>query len=258
MIGVSFLNWPQRLSLILAIGLSANTLTAGASAACQLENTLFSACDGAIKAKLVVLPRSLDPGLDGNRRITVTGTYSSGDRYGIEGLALEQGQIVSSRFQKWDGGLLIDANGTPKLVNVAQVSWLNKDFNLKDTQSRRNFLVQAKAMGASFIQSHLLISDGVLDTRQLENAPRFQRRILYSNLEGQLSLFDSGTRSLTLFEAARELHTEHDAHMALNLDMGSYDFCQIETEDEKQNCGTLVSASDSRLTNLLQFTIEAQ
>jgi len=229
---------------------------ANATAKCVEQDTLFSSCEGSVNAELLVLPQ--EPGTTSDaasRIVTVTGTYSSGDRFGIEGLALKNGQVISSRFQGWDGGLLITRDGTPSIANVARLNLLNESYNLKNKTERTAFVNAAKTEQASFIQSHLLITDGRLDTREVEGAPKFQRRILYSDKMGALSLYDSGTRRLTLFEAAKELHETHKAHMALNLDMGSYDFCEITTLDSVKICGVLASSEDSRLTNLLRFTI---
>jgi len=225
-----------------------------AAADCSQENTLFSPCSGNVKVELVVLPSDDQASPPNRRRITVTGTYSSGDRFGIEGLALKNGIAASKRFQKWDGGLLIDAEGTAQIVNVGQVRLAGTLYNLRDSAQRSSFLEAAKNQKISFIQSHLLITNGTLDTREVSGAPRFQRRILYTDTSGKISLYDSENRALTLYEAALELHTEHNAQMAFNLDMGSYDFCEIETSDSSQSCGIIRSASDERLTNLLRFT----
>lgn len=235
--------------------LGLTTLAAQAGANCAPQDTLFAPCQGDVKVELLVLPNDVVPAPAQRRRITVTGTYSSGDRFGIEGLAIKNGMTASKRFQKWDGGLLIDAAGHAQIVNVAAVPLGLKTFNLKDKTDRPEFLSEASTQKISFIQSHLLITDGNLDTREVAGAPRFQRRILYSDKAGNISLFDSGNRALTLFEAASELHKTHNAHMALNLDMGSYDYCQIENGTSSVACGIIRSASDTRLTNLLQFTI---
>ena len=50
--------------------------------------------------------------------LVVTGTYSSGDRYGIEGLAMVDGQVVSHRFQGWDGMALFTPTGEVSLHNA--------------------------------------------------------------------------------------------------------------------------------------------
>lgn len=254
MIGVNLRHIQRSVAAIALAAGAAFGVSAGAE--CTLKNTLFSPCEGSVNAELLILPSEIGITTPAAaRRITVTGTYSSGDRFGIEGLALKDGVVVSARFQKWDGGLLIDADGRTRIVNVSRLSHGGKTYDLKDKADRRAFLNVAKTEKTSFIQSHLLITDGNLDTRKVDGARKFQRRILYSDATGALSLYDSGARSLTLYEAALELHRDHGAHMALNLDMGSYDFCQIEAEDQVNSCGILASAQDARLTNLLRFTI---
>jgi len=235
----------------------ASALASSAAADCAKEHTLFTACEGTVNAQLLVLPQEPSTTFhSASRIVTVTGTYSSGDRFGIEGLALKDGEVISSRFQGWDGGLLISPDGTPQIVNVARLKLHNERYNLKSSADRSAFVKAAKTEKTSFIQSHLLITEGRLDTREVEGAPKFRRRILYSDSQGAISLYDSGTERLTLYEAARELFGNHNAHMALNLDMGSYDFCQIVTENHVENCGVLASETDSRLTNLLRFTIQ--
>ncbi len=244
----------RKIIAISASILGLTSLAAQAAADCAQENTLFSPCSGDVKVELVVLPSNDQTSPPNRRRITVTGTYSSGDRFGIEGLALKNGIAESKRFQRWDGGLLIHSNGTAQIVNVGSIKLNGISYNLRDTTQRASFLANAKRQKISFIQSHLLITNGALDTREVSGAPRFQRRILYADASGNISLYDSKNRALTLYEAALELHKNHGAHMAFNLDMGSYDFCEIETGDSSQSCGIIRSASDERLTNLLRFT----
>jgi hypothetical protein len=44
--------------------------------------------------------------------------------------------------------------------------------------------------------------------------------------------------------------------MALNLDMGSYDYCQRATDGVESSCGGLSRNDTGKLSNLLILTLE--
>ncbi|MEO0342973.1 MAG: succinate dehydrogenase [Pseudomonadota bacterium] len=183
--------------------------------------------------------------------LVVTGTYSSGDRLGVEGLAVMSGEVKSRRLQDWDGVLILGNDGQPQMFNARRVEFANELFNIKDHDQAFELLDLVAEHGASMMQSHLLISNGVLDLRQLVNAPVFYRRIFYVTHDGGFGVWQSPSR-LTLYDAAVQLQDELRPKMALNLDMGSYDFCR----KANQECGRLTVSID-QLTNLLTFTNKA-
>jgi len=87
---------------------------------------------------------------------------------------------------------------------------------LRDRAQRRAFVARAKQLGLSAIQSHLLITDGALDVRNVSGAPRFRRRILFSYADGSYGIL---------------------------------------TQDGRENsCGTLDRSRTAKLSNILVFT----
>lgn len=226
--------------------------------AARLPGLRVISCQGAVKTALRILPQDL-PQI-GKNSLTVTGTYSSGDRFGIEGLAIRNGEVISHRFQKWDGVLLIDATGGVSLHNVRRVNFGGRDFNLRDTTQRRDFLDLARQTKLSLLQSHLLISDGVLDLRDVADAPLFKRRMIFQDGQGRFGLYET-EGAQTLYAAALEAQSKFQPEMLFNLDMGAYDYCFASRVTEGQvtntDCGNLLVPVE-RLTNLLEFILPAE
>lgn len=215
------------------------------------SGVLVSSCDGHISTSLRILPD--DPQSDATTQITVAGAYSSGDRFGVEGLSIRNGEVISNRFQSWDGILLIDANGVVSLHNVRRVLARSQVFNLKNVPERQAFIALAKQQNLSLIQSHLLISEGELDVRNIPTAPRFVRRFLLTDVSGDFVLYETQT-AMTLFDATIEVQKLFTPNMVFNLDMGAYNYCQHRAENVVTDCG-LLFVSAEKLTNLLEFNI---
>ena len=234
--------------LALAIGMLIGS-TSAVQACANDARIVFISCRMVETAALVPLDATeLAPEAADNQLI-ITGAYSSGDRFGIEGLAIVGGEVASTRFQGWDGLFVITPDGKGAIHNVERVRFGKTMFNLRDTDERAAFLTFARENTLSVIQSHLLVSEGELDVRDQSGQPRFRRRILFTTNRGDFGLFDSGA-ALTLYQAAVILHDEFDANMAFNLDMGAYDYCMRST----QSCGWLGRQDTGILTNVLIFT----
>lgn len=186
--------------------------------------------------------------------LIVTGAYTSGEKIEPEGFVLDHGTPYDPYIQGWDGLLLITPQGELSLHHVARVKFRGSLSNLRDRAQRRAFVARARQLGLSAIQSHLLITDGKLDVRNVAGAPRFRRRIVFSYEDGGYGIFDSGPRALTLFEAANEVASQYDPHMAFNLDMGSYDYCAMTREGQTSDCGSLDRSRTAKLSNILVFT----
>jgi len=90
----------------------------------RAEVSVFHSCEIAAKVELQFHPVSLERSSDDI--LSVTGTYSSGDRFGVEGLAIQGEKLISSRFQGWDGMMLVAPDGTPQIFNAAAVSVAGK------------------------------------------------------------------------------------------------------------------------------------
>ena len=234
-----------------AIGICIAFPMAAYAQTCALPpSVLLHSCQADVKVKLRVLPDNTQP--DNNHLLTVAGTYSSGDRFGIEGLVLREGTVISRRYQNWDGVLVLDENAQPHLYHAKRVTLGGAEFNLKQTVSRAGFIAKALEMSVTVLQSHLLISNGQLDLKNIEAAPRFKRRLLVTFKDGSFGVWET-KHAETLYEAARQVQVELAPDMALNLDMGAYDYCISGPIDAQKDCGLLLVSQD-RLTNLLEFT----
>ncbi len=184
--------------------------------------------------------------------LSVTGAYSSADRFGVEGLAIGGERLVSSRFQGWDGFLLVSAAGEPRIYNASDIQLGDRAFDLKRQPDRRDFVTQARADGYSLIQSHLLIVDGALDVRQVEKARRFVRRMFFTDSAGW-GVYETKS-AVTLYDAALEIQEALNPDMVMNLDMGAYNYCQQNTPTGFKSCGDLFTDTKN-LTNLITIQL---
>lgn len=218
---------------------------------------LLDNCSEAMSADLVlILGRTRVPqeiALGREDALVVTGAYTNGERVEPEGLVIEEGDAFDPYIQGWDGLMLIEPDGALSLHHVARVRYRNSLSNLRDKAQRRAFVARAKQTGLSAIQSHMLITDGALDVRPVEGAPRFRRRVVFSYEDGRYGIFDSGSRALSLYEAGAEIQADYDPKMAFNLDMGSYDYCLLMKDGHKNDCGTLSRSATAKLSNVLVF-----
>lgn len=238
---------------LLAIGLSfaaANGAVAQDTASCpDSPAVLVQSCENDITVQLRVLPEEVDH--DSRHSLTVAGTYSSGDRFGIEGMVIRDGKIISHRYQNWDGVLVIGQDGVPKLFHAGDVSLAGESFDLKQKSSRDAFVTKAVDLGVTVLQSHLLILNGALDLEDLEGAPEFKRRLLVTFANGDFGVWETA-QAETLYTAALQVQADIGPQMALNLDMGAYDYCRSGPKGDQQDCGRLLVQAD-KLTNLLEF-----
>lgn len=212
--------------------------------------SLFHSCDIRATVDLQFLPLDLER--QSGDILSVTGTYSSADRFGVEGLAFDGETLISARFQGWDGILLVSPDGSPKLYHAANIDFLGKTYNLKRGPDRRDFIAQAQSAGWSMIQSHLLITDGILDVREVDNARRFVRRLFFTDSAGWGVYETQGT--MTLYDAAVEIQEKLNPDMVMNLDMGAYNYCQMATPTGFDACGDLFTNSEN-LTNVITIQL---
>ncbi len=146
------------------------------------------------------------------------------------------------------------ANGQPDLHHRARLPLGGRDYDLTALDQRRTFLAETAVRGLSVLQSHLLIVEGRVDVRPQDDAPVFVRRMLFTDDEG-FGLYQSRWPE-TLHGAARQLAEALAPRMALNLDMGSYDYCQRAEADAEASCGRLDRGNTGKLSNLLVLTVE--
>ena len=220
---------------------------------CDLRDAdlIFRSCGGAT-VQLRLLPE--DAGPTPANALDVTGAYTATDKRSEGwpkpvGLFARGGEVISREYVRFDGVLTI-VGGAPALHYRHDVTLGDDRFDLELASDRARFLDRAATVGAGVLQSHLLIVDGKVDTAPIDGAPRFRRRILFQDAEGGFAVFDSSPRSLTLHEATEEVAARFAPDMALNLDMGSYDYCSRGAEP----CGALPISAMGKLSNVLRFS----
>lgn len=224
---------------------------------------IAAACPGPGAASLLLLPEDkgeLDAGPPGS--LLVTGGYTGTDKREGDlpkpvGLYMRGGALISLEFARMDGLLVVEADGAARIAWAGDVALAERHFNLRDLDGRRAFAEAAKGASASVLQSHLLIREGALDLRPVDNAPVAERRVLFQRRDGALAIWQSEGRALTLHEAASELARLHAPVMALNLDMGGHDFCERRGADGVTSCSTLGRDGMGRMSNLLRLDAAA-
>jgi len=154
-----------------------------------------------------------------------------------------------------DGVLIIGPeSGAPALYHRTKVPLGGRDYDLTQLAERRDFAAAASAARLSVLQSHLLIVDGKVDVRPQDEAPVFARRMLFVSADGFGIYQPEG--AMTLLSAAEQLAGELAPTMALNLDMGSYDYCRVSASGPENACGILGPDNTDKLSNLLMLLAE--
>ncbi|MEM7496980.1 MAG: hypothetical protein AAF371_03180 [Pseudomonadota bacterium] len=245
--------------------LTGGVADAGASAkACETPpQVLLHVCEGEGAASLLLLPEDWPPADPERPDLLVTGAYTGKDTRADGaaapvGLLIRDGILVGRNIARMDGILVIDpADGQPRLHRRGAVTLRGKAFDLSPLEERRAFFEAAGAAGASVLQSHLLVIDGAVDTSEVDGAPEAARRILYTK-GGAFGIWQSAG-PLTLDAAARMIAAQVAPDMALNLDMGSFDFCLARRPDAaSEPCGVIdAEQMPGRLSNLLRLTRRA-
>ncbi len=226
----------------------------GASAACPplSETLLLHSCHGGARAGLLLLPD--EPLPEDGPALLVTGAYTGTEARASGapkpvGLFVDGGRVVNPNLARMDGILLIDAAGRLALHHRARVPLGGAAHDLRDPAARARFARAAAAAGLSVMQSHLLIVEGRLDVRPREGAPLAPRRILFTDGQG-FGLWQSA-EPMTLHAAAAALAAAHAPEMALNLDMGSHDYCWRLLAGRAERCGLVGRTDLARFSNLL-------
>ena len=250
----------QRLAVLAFLA----ALAATPASACPQasENLLFHSCWGQGRLAVYLLPEGLPlpPPPDTGQRLIVTGAYTGTGQRGEGlpnpvGLFVDGGAVINPNLGRMDGVLIVDpATGRPELHHRARLTYAGREYDLTFLDQRHAFLDAASKQGVSVLQSHLLIVDGQIDVRPQENAPVFARRMLFIDNAG-FGLYQTSWPR-TLHDAATQLAEAVAPRMALNLDMGSYDYCQHVRDGEVSACGRLDRDDTGKLSNLLVLTLE--
>lgn len=232
-------------------------LAPAAAVACPgpSETLLFHSCWNGGEVEVALLPENLPLPVVPSVGLSVTGVYTAkesrdGDLRKPVGLFVHQGAVINPNLGRMDGILVIDpATGWPNLLNRRAVQLGGKEFDLTDLPQRRDFVRAARDAGLSVLQSHLLIVGGQIDVRPGADAPLFLRRLLFTDAHGFGIYQSAGAR--TLHDVAQEVAVTLKPVMALNLDMGSYDYCQRKDAAGVANCGVLEAGNTAKLSNIL-------
>ena len=247
-----------------ALAALAAMLMAGRSEACPepSRTILWHSCWGQASVDLLLLPEDLplpQSAREGTS-LLVTGAYTGREPRGDGrpdpvGLFVRRGEVIGRNMAPMDGILLIDPEGAARLEHRRAVEFDGGTYDLGSPPERRRFLDRAAATGFSVLQSHLIVIQGAGDVSADVTAPAYVRRVLFEDADG-LGLYES-LLPVTLHDAAATVVREHGARMALNLDMGSYDFCLRLTADRSpENCGVVGTDDDmAKLSNLLVLSL---
>jgi hypothetical protein len=245
----------------LASGIVLATLAGAPAAACpdESERLLFHSCHGAATVELLLLPEegaALASPPDGTS-LAVTGGYTGTDSRteghpNPVGLFVDNGRIVSPNLARMDGILVIGRDGRPRIHRSTHVPLRDGFADLTDPDQRLDLAAWAAEQGLSVMQSHLLITGGRLDIRPQLDAPKARRRLLFTDRHGW-GVYQS-SEALTLFDAAFELQQRYRPMMAINLDMGSFDYCVAAAEAASESCGVIDPAQTGKLSNVLRFS----
>ncbi|MEM7544381.1 MAG: hypothetical protein AAF367_02510 [Pseudomonadota bacterium] len=232
-----------------------SALAEGGQHICDADDPtlIWSDCGAVAHGELLLLPE--DASLTPDGALDVTGVYTATDKRGEDkpkpvGLFVRDGTVISREYVRFDGVLVVEPEGEITIGFRRNYTFRGNAYDLEEPTLRARFIDDVAEAGASLAQSHLLIIDGRVDAAPVEGAPRFRRRILMQAVDGTLGIYDSSPRALTLAEAAEEVAQKFAPAMALNLDMGSYDFCR----DGTRLCGALTYEQTGKLSNMLRLT----
>ncbi len=239
-------------------------LVARPAAACPeaTDALLFHSCWGAARLDIALAPEDLPlpaPPEEG-LRLVVTGAYTATDNRADDrpkpvGLFLRRGEVVNRNLARMDGVLILEPEGDgPELQHRDRVELGGRAYDLADLEQRRAFIAEAAERGLSVLQSHLLVDTGESDVSDLDGAPASIRRVLFADAHG-FGIWQSET-PLTLYDATEAIMTALDPAMAMNLDMGSYNFCRRAEAGVETSCSGLAPDAAGKLSNLLVLTLE--
>ncbi|MDT8342856.1 MAG: hypothetical protein RQ752_00365 [Thermohalobaculum sp.] len=252
-----------------AAGLAAAlALAAGWADACPApsDTLLWHSCWGEAQVFLRLLPEDMPHAGPQTgpqtERLLVTGAYTArtpreGGLPDPVGLFLRDGALIGRHLARMDGILIVEAGGgRARIAHRAAVPLGGQTYDLTSFEARARFLSEAVAAGISLMQSHLLVVDGHSDVAEVENAPAYVRRLLFEDADG-IGLWQTRW-PVTLHEAARAIIADLAPRMAMNLDMGSFDFCLSEVPGATARaCGVIApgSAELAKLSNLLDLRL---
>lgn len=185
-------------------------------------------------------------------RLEITGGYTSSYIWPA-GLTISAGRVLNGALQSWDGLIIKDAQNRLHIVDLSDLRYNFRRYDLRgDLDDYKAFLQIAAKEKWSVVQTHLLLSSGQLLVSSEGSSLKARRRALFEMEDGTLAVYDSFDESLTLFELASILRDRYQATDAVNLDMGTYNYCVFyESGQETQSYSVL--GEGGILSNLLVF-----
>lgn len=247
--------------LIAMLLLSVPVMAPGMANACPSASptVLFHSCWGEAEASSLLLPEDGPVPARVGEGIVVTGGYTGKDLRSEKlpnpvGMFVHNGAIVNPTVARMDGVAILSPDGTLSIEHREAVRFGGTHYDLTDVAARRAFQAAASDNRASVFQSHLLIVNGRLDIRPREDAPLAVRRLLFTDAHG-FGIFQT-TDPVTLHASAVEVEGALSPEMALNLDMGSFDYCFLIRDGVERNCGVLARANTQKLSNLLVLSLK--
>lgn len=175
---------------------------------------------------------------DGEIVLAVPGTYTS-PRNTVEGFVVLDGKIIQNKErQGWDSAVIFK-NGNAEIIQTNSGRLLTQE-KLKTVASE----------GASLMQAHLLVIDGV--AQSFKPQPPFQRRALVLFEDSSPAIIES-REALDLTPFAKDL-VALGVKSAVNLDMGAWSEGWYRDPDTSlpETIGLMRGATD-RQTNWIIF-----
>jgi hypothetical protein len=211
------------------------------------KNNILSRVDKNTFVELVYLNKKTY-NFKSDDKLVITGAYTSSYKRPV-GLFTINGEIINPAIRDWSG-LVIISNGKVYIENAKNIVLNFRRLNIVDSlDDLRVFIDWVEDNKASVFQSHLVVNNS-LPKASSKNA-KFRRRMIYEDINNDIFIYDSYEKELTLFDAANFLIKEHNAIKAVNLDMGTYNYCNRKLKNGIENCGYLKDTTI--LSNVLRL-----
>lgn len=172
-------------------------------------------------------------------RLVLSGTYTSPLGMPV-GLNVLRGEVINPAIQKFDGLILLDREGQISLTHIDHLEYNLKPYRIRSSFSDyKSFLQKASKDRLSVLQSHLILNHGNILIQDNANGRKMRRRVLFATSDGGIHIYDSFEKDHSLFDAAKFVKDTYAAQIAINLDMGDFNFCTLNTPERFKNYSQL-------------------
>lgn len=156
------------------------------------------------------------------------------------GLNLRNGEVINPAIQKFDGLILIDKDGQISLTHIDHLVYNLKPYHIRTSfEDYKSFLRKARKERLSVLQSHLILNNGDILIQDNAKGRKMRRRILFATSDGGIHIYDSFEKNHSLYDAAKYVKDNYVAQVAINLDMGDFNFCTLNTPERFKNYSQL-------------------